>query len=193
MSYPENRVSAPACDSDQASISGRRGTRTLTAFRPHGLANRPGNPYPATLRIEWTRRESNPHYRHAMPVSSRWTTGPGKQSGEWGSNPRSPASKAGGLPLSYPLHEWTAGESHPDFRLATATSSCWTSSPKEVRPGVEPGLPRLPGRRAASTFPDRQKLLTGAGAISCWSRLFKPVSVPFREELPCRRTIVGPG
>ena len=35
-------------------------------------------------------------------VSSRWTMSPLK-SGEWGSNPRSPASKAGGLPLSYPL------------------------------------------------------------------------------------------
>jgi hypothetical protein len=44
------------------------------------------------------------------------------QSGEWGWNPRSPASKAGGLPLSYPLHQWTVGESHPDVRLATAVS-----------------------------------------------------------------------
>ena len=51
------------------------------------------------------------------------------QSGEWGSNPRCPAPKAGGLPLSYPLRQWTAGESHPDFRFATAASSCWTSSP----------------------------------------------------------------
>src|SRR5262245_45751094 len=26
--------------------------------------------------------------------------------------------------------------------------------PKEVRPGIEPGLPRLPGRRATATLPD---------------------------------------
>ena len=31
-------------------ISGRQGIRTLTAQRPHGLANRPGKPYPATFR-----------------------------------------------------------------------------------------------------------------------------------------------
>jgi hypothetical protein len=30
--------------------SGRRGSRTLTALRPHGLADRPGNPYPAAFR-----------------------------------------------------------------------------------------------------------------------------------------------
>ena len=30
--------------------SGRQGIRTLTALWPHGLANRPGKPYPATLR-----------------------------------------------------------------------------------------------------------------------------------------------
>lgn len=50
------------------------------------------------------------------------------QSGDRRANPRSPAPKAGGLPLSYPLCEWTAGESHPDLRLATAGSSRWTSS-----------------------------------------------------------------
>src|SRR5215813_9228933 len=143
-------------------------------MRPHGLANRPGNPYPATLRIQWTRRESNPHCQHARLASSRWTTGPANQSGEWGSNPRSPAPKAGGLPLSYPLHEWTAGESHPDFRLATAASSCWTSSPKEVRPGIEPGLPRLPGRRAAATLPDLP--VAEAGFEPAWERLLRPCS-----------------
>src|SRR5262245_55507238 len=46
-----------------------------------------------------------------------------------GIEPTLSAPKAGGLPLSYPLKEWTAGESHPDFRLATAASSCSTSSP----------------------------------------------------------------
>ena len=50
---------------------------------------------------KWTHRESNPDYQSAELVSSRWTMSP--QSGEWGSNPRSPAPKAGGLPLSYPL------------------------------------------------------------------------------------------
>ena len=35
------------------------------------------------------------------------------------------------------LHEWTAGESHPVFRLATAASSCSTSSPNCERPSWE--------------------------------------------------------
>lgn len=87
--------------------------------------------------VQWTRRESNPHCQHARLASFRWTTGP-IQLGEWGSNPRSPASKAGGLPLSYPLNEWTAGESHPDFRLATAASSCSTTSPKRSGRGLNP-------------------------------------------------------
>ena len=33
------------------STSGRQGIRTLKARRPHGLANRPGEPYPATFRF----------------------------------------------------------------------------------------------------------------------------------------------
>ena len=131
-----------------------------------------------------------PHFQHARLMSSRWTTSPFFQSGEWGSNPRCPASKAGGLPLAYPLLQWTAGESHPDFRLATAASSCWTSSPREVRPGLEPGLPRLPGRRAAATLPDlrvaesgfepaRERLMT-----PCW----EPGSSPLRSTPGRTRT-----
>lgn len=68
-----------------------------------------------------------------------------RQSGEWGSNPRSPASRAGGLPLSYPLNECDSGV----FLLDEP------SMLREVRPGIEPGLPRLPGRRAAATLPDQ--------------------------------------
>ena len=46
------------------------------AVKPHGLANRPGEPYPATFHIQWTHRESNSDFRHARAVSSRWTMGP---------------------------------------------------------------------------------------------------------------------
>jgi hypothetical protein len=46
------------------------------AVKPHGLANRPGEPYPATFRIQWTHRESNSDFRHARAVSSRWTMSP---------------------------------------------------------------------------------------------------------------------
>ena len=69
--------------------SGRQGSRTLISVGRTALAERPGQPYPATF-LERTNRTSD------------WTMSLG-ESGEWGSNPRSPASKAGGLPLSYPL------------------------------------------------------------------------------------------
>ena len=42
----------PFCSlTPKATESGRQGSRTLKARRPHGLANRPGKPYPATFRI----------------------------------------------------------------------------------------------------------------------------------------------
>ena len=79
------------------------------------------------------------------------------QSGELGSNPRCPASKAGGLPLSYPLNQWTAGESHPDFRLATAASSSSTSSPGSSRPaGSRTRTTAIPERCAAVTPQDHE-------------------------------------
>ena len=74
------------------------------AVKPHGLANRPGEPYPATFRIEWTHRESNSDFRHARAVSSRWTMSPC-------------------------IFQWTAGESNPDPLVASQVSSRWTSSP----------------------------------------------------------------
>ena len=45
------------------------------AVKPHGLANRPGEPYPATFRIQWTGR---------------------------GIEPRSPRCKRGVFPLDEP-------------------------------------------------------------------------------------------
>jgi hypothetical protein len=40
-------VSPSSCDP----VSGRHGSRTHMALKPHGLANRPGEPYPATFRL----------------------------------------------------------------------------------------------------------------------------------------------
>ena len=74
------------------------------AVMPHGLANRPGEPYPATFRIQWTHRESNSDFRHARAVSSRWTMSPFVFSGP-------------------------AGESNPDLLGANEASSRWTSRP----------------------------------------------------------------
>ena len=89
------------------------------AVKPHGLANRPGEPYPATFHLPWTHRESNSDFRHARAVSSRWTMSPFAFSGP-------------------------AGESNPDLLGANEASSRWTSRPcflSEVRLGIEPSLP----------------------------------------------------
>ena len=85
-----------------SSQSGPAGESPHMVVKPHGLANRPGEPYPATFRIEWTHRESNSDFRHARAVSSRWTMSP----------------------LSGP-----AGESNPDLLVASQASSRWTSRP----------------------------------------------------------------
>ena len=97
--------------------SGRRGIRThIPAVEPHGLANRPGEPYPATFRIQWTHRESNSDFRHARAVSSRWTMSPYVQWTGRGIEPRSPGCKPGIFPLDEPPMS-------------------------EVRLGIEPSLP----------------------------------------------------
>ncbi len=49
----------------------------MTLVESHGLANRPGEPYPATFRIcQWSHRELNPDFQSAELVSSRWTMAP---------------------------------------------------------------------------------------------------------------------
>ena len=48
----------------------------MTLVESHGLANRPGEPYPATFRIQWTHWESNPDFQPAELVSSRLTMSP---------------------------------------------------------------------------------------------------------------------
>ena len=57
--------------------SGRQGSRTLKARRPHGLANRPGKPYSATFLISGPHGSRthhtdlariSRHHRHASPL-----------------------------------------------------------------------------------------------------------------------------
>ena len=91
----------------------------------HGLANRPGEPYPATFRIS------------VEPPRI-----------ELGSPPR----QGGVVPLDHEPVTFSgpAGESNSDLLVAGQASSRWTSSPldsflPEVRPGIEPGLPPYHG------------------------------------------------
>ena len=92
------------------------------AVKPHGLANRPGEPYPATFRIQWTHRESNSDLRHARAVSSRWTMSPFISVDRPGN--RTPIS-------------WLQARHLAVGRAAHVLS--------EVRPGIEPGLPPYQG------------------------------------------------
>src|SRR6185295_6799371 len=80
--------------------SGRQGSRTLISVGRTALAERPGQPYPATFQVDPPGIEPGfPACRAGVvPLDHE-----PMQSGEWGSNPRFPAPKAGGLPLSYPL------------------------------------------------------------------------------------------
>ncbi len=91
-------------------------------MRGHGLANRLGKPYPTTFRISVDRPGIEPGFPDCQP---------------------------GVFPLDHqPVFvQWTAGESNPDCLGANQASSLWTSGPhyREVRPGVEPGLPPYHG------------------------------------------------
>ena len=86
---------------------------------PHGLANRPGQPYPATFRIQWTHRESNPDLQPAELVSSRWTMSPFSSVDRRGVEPRSPGCKPGIFPLDQHAHvirQRSVRELNPVFR-----------------------------------------------------------------------------
>jgi hypothetical protein len=120
---------------------------------------------------QWTRRELNPHCQHARLASSRWTTGPlSNQSGEWGSNPRSPASKAGGLPFSYPLFKVDRRGVEPRFPgCDPGVFPSWTSSPRLPETGSSPGWIRtsdLRHVRVASTPGCSTRLFSRTG----WNR-----------------------
>jgi hypothetical protein len=125
------------------------------AVKPHGLANRPGEPYPATFRISvdpprielgspprqgvvvpldhepincsGPAGESNPDLLGANEASSRWTSRPS-------------------------LQQRSVWELNPVFRLTTAACSHSTYRPKCFRiavipDGIEPSLSWLSPRR----------------------------------------------
>ena len=70
----------------------------MTLVESHGLANRPGEPYPATFRMfQWTHWESNPDFQPAELVSSLWTMSPEVE--RRGIEPRLPGCKPSVFPL----------------------------------------------------------------------------------------------
>jgi hypothetical protein len=120
------------------------------AVKPHGLANRPGEPYPATFRSQWTHRESNSDFRHARAVSSRWTMSPFRSVDRPGN--RTPISwlQARHLPVGRAAHVFfqrSVRESNPAFRLTKAVCGRSTYRPQVIPDGIEPSLSWLSPRR----------------------------------------------
>ena len=74
--------------------NGRQGSRTLISVGRTALAERPGQPYPATFH-QWTHRGSNPDFQSAELVSSRWTMSPFHSVDREGVAPSFPACGAG--------------------------------------------------------------------------------------------------
>ncbi len=85
----------------------------MTLVKSHGLANRPGEPYPATFHsFQWTHWESN-----RAPIGHGWP--------DWSF----PACRAGAVPFGHEPIKWSVGESNPDCLGASQASSRWTNAP----------------------------------------------------------------
>ena len=125
------------------------------AVKPHGLANRPGVPYPATFRIQWTPRESNSDFRHARAVSSRWTMSPFRSVDRPGNRTPISSVQARHLPVGRAAHVFnqrSVWELNPVFRHTKAACSLSTYRPKCFRiavipDGIEPSLSCMSRRR----------------------------------------------
>src|SRR5262245_2417255 len=111
------------------------------AVKPHGLANRPGEPYPATFRIQWTHRESNWGtdwhgcqlvLRHARAVSSRWTMSPFSAVDRPGNRTPISSVQTRHLPVGRAAHVFyqrSVWELNPVFRHTKAVCSLSTYRP----------------------------------------------------------------
>ena len=122
-------------------------------FESHGLANRPGKPYPATFPIYlWTDRESNSDLRHARAVSSPWTISPFISVERRGVEPRLPGCKPSVFPLDQRPNfvQRSVRELNPVFRHTTAACCRNTYRPcfQSVIPdGIEPSFSWMSTRR----------------------------------------------
>ena len=117
------------------------------------LANRPGQPYPATFRnsVDPTGNRTRIS-SHAELVSSRWTMSPFRRSGPAGeSNPRTDlgANQVVFRWTSQPTFERSVRESNPVFLLTAEVCCQNTYRPifKVIPAGVEPSLSWLSPRR----------------------------------------------
>ncbi len=117
------RFTIEACARNRSRAEGK-GFEPSSRQAGTALAERPGQPYPATFHSQWTHRESNPDFQTASLMSSLWTMSP--------------------LLFSGP-----AGESNPDLLVASQASFRWTSSPCRGPSGIRTRPSSLPRRCAA--------------------------------------------
>ncbi len=106
--------------------SGRQGSRTLISVGRTALAERPGQPYPATF------RSGRACVSRSLVVSERETQATVSPCSQ-GSGDRTHALQRPKLAdCRFPIpRQWTAGDLNPDLRRAKPASSLWTSSPNQ--------------------------------------------------------------
>ena len=140
-------------------------------------------------------RDLNPHglaaARFSKPARQPVSGYPPYRVDPAGVEPALPARQAGVVPLDHrPVRravETMGVEPNAGGARGTRAPSVHASPALAgVRPGIEPGLPRLPGRRAAATLPDRR--VAEAGLEPAWERLrrpcWEPGSSPLRSQYP---------
>ena len=132
-------MSQPSAGRQSCLRSGRCEIRTrIPSERKTGLADRPGNPYPATFRmflsLQWTHRESNPDCRHARAVSFLWTMSPFATVDRMGIEPNAPTLQESVAPMEH-------ASPFVNYRLRPSSFLIGRRSRLLVRPGIEPGLP----------------------------------------------------
>lgn len=130
-------------EGERVELTSPRGRTTLAPW--------PGQPYPAALRptvdppgVEPGSHPSSSSTMNPTTARSRTCDLSPFASEPGGSRTRTSSTPGWCSPVGRQAQDqWTAGESHPDFRLATAASSSSTSSPGKLR------RPDLNRRRAA--------------------------------------------
>ena len=123
----------------RSSSSGRQGIRTLTTNWPHGLANRPGKPYPATFR------------KSARGGSTTPISGPTGSRTPCISFPKDrPACRAGVVPLDHDPVSLSVDRRGVEPRSSGCKPDVvpLDQQPRfqKVRPGIEPELRPYQGR-----------------------------------------------
>ena len=137
-----------------STLSGKQGSRTLISTREYRVSSA-ARPtvirLPSVITHQWTRRESNPDFRHTRAVSSLWTTSPCSSSGPPGTRTPITWVQTKRLPLGPAAHE-ARGPSGSRTRSSSLPRRCAAKTPTDhfatvIPAGIEPALSWLSPRR----------------------------------------------